>query len=156
MSSDTPPANPAYLDGMAGILDQMNARRAPLGFAKGEALPPLDCDLVALSKTRVTVPADSTRTKSDNARKIWELSRELNGQNALLLLNALLIAHLRKQSQPLHTARLFVRLWTEQGDLLIDRMDLRWKVSSLQAAKKVGFKASMPYSDWCTRCTWHI
>lgn len=131
MSSDTPPANPAYPNGLRGILDQMNARRAPLSFAKGEALPPLDCDLVALSRTRVTIPADSTRTKSDNARKIWELSRELKGQNALLLLNALLIAHLRKRSQPAHTADLFLRLWTEHSDLLIQEMDLRWKVSSL-------------------------
>lgn len=77
------------------------------------------------------MPPDSSRTTSDNARKIWEIARELTGQNALLHLNGLLIAHLRKRSQPSHTADLFLRLWTEQADLLLREMDLRWKVSSL-------------------------
>ncbi len=131
MSRKTTPPNPAYPNGLAGILDQMNTRRAPLGFAQGEALPPLDCDLAALAKTRVKLPADSTRTRSENARKTWEIAKELKGQNALLHLNALLIAHLRKHSQPAHTADLFQRLWSEQADLLIRDMDLRWKVSSL-------------------------
>ncbi|WP_292293847.1 glycosyltransferase family 2 protein [Marivita sp.] len=131
MSSKTPPPNPAYPNGMDGILDQMNARRAPLGFARGEALPPLDCDLDGLARTTVTIPADDTRTLSDNARKTWEIAKELKGQNSLLHLNALLIAHLRKRSQPAHTADLFLRLWAEQADLLIREMDLRWKVSSL-------------------------
>lgn len=126
---DTP--NPAYPDGLPGILDHVNTRRAPLGFASGEAFPPLDCDLDALSRTTVTLPCDSTRTRSDNSRKSWELARELEGQSALLHLNALLIAHLRKRSQPAHTADLFLRLWTEHPRTLIDRMDLRWKVSSL-------------------------
>lgn len=116
---------------MAGILDQMNARRAPLSFAEGEALPTLDCDLEAIARTQVSVPADSTRKLSENARKIWEIARELEGQNGLLHLNALLIAHLRKRGQPAHTAALFLRLWTEHSDLLLAEMDLRWKVSSL-------------------------
>src|SRR6056297_1117857 len=100
MSSKTPPPNPAYPNGMDGILDQMNARRAPLGFARGEALPPLDCDLDGLARTTVTIPADDTRTLSDNARKTLEIAKELKGQNGLPPLNALLIAHLRKRSQP--------------------------------------------------------
>ena len=126
---DTP--NPAYPDGLPDILEHMNTRRAPLGFAEGEALPPLDCDLDALARTTVTLPGDSPRTRSDNSRKTWDLARELEGQSALLHLNALLIAHLRKRSQPGHTADLFVRLWTEHARTLIDTMDLRWKVSSL-------------------------
>lgn len=131
MSSKKPPPNPAYPAGMAGILKQMNARRAPLGFAKNEVLPPLDCDLDKLAKSTVSVPDQSTRSLSDNARKSWEIAKELHGQNALLHLNGLLISHLRKRSQPAHTADLFVRLWAEQSDLLIREMDLRWKVSSL-------------------------
>ena len=116
---------------MAGILEQMNARRAPLSFAEGESLPPLDCDLQALAGTRVSVPDESTRALSDNARKSWDIAHELDGQNALLHLNGLLIAHLRKRSQPPHTADLFLRLWAEHADLLLTEMDLRWKVSSL-------------------------
>ena len=131
MSSKKPPPNPAYPAGMAGILKQMNARRAPLGFAKNEVLPPLDCDLDKLAKSTVSVPDQSTRSLSDNARKSWEIAKELHGQNALLHLNGLLISHLRKRSQPAHTADLFVRLWAEQSGLLIREMDLRWKVSSL-------------------------
>ncbi len=131
MSSKKKRPNPAYPGGLAGILKQMNARRAPLGFAKGEALPPLDCDLDQIAKTRVAVPDERTRSVSDNSRKIWEIARELQGQNGLLHLNGLLIAHLRKRSQPAHTADLFLRLWTEQSNLLLRDMDLRWKVSSL-------------------------
>ncbi|MFP7570773.1 glycosyltransferase family 2 protein [Marivita sp. S2033] len=131
MSSEDAPQNPAYPNGLAGILDQMNARRAPLQFATGESLPPLDCDLNALARTVVAAPIDHGNTRSDHARKEWELSNELKGQNALLHLNALLIAHLRKRSQPPHTAALFQRLWREHAPLLISEMDLRWKVSSL-------------------------
>ena len=131
MSSQKSSPNPAYPNGMAGILDQMNDRRAPLGFADGESLPSLDCDLAALAKTRVTVTEDDTGPLSDHARKSREIARELDGQNALLHLNGLLIAHLRKRSQPPHTADLFLRLWTEHSELLLAEMDLRWKVSSL-------------------------
>jgi hypothetical protein len=131
MSSKAPPQNPAYPNGISGILDQMNARRAPLGFAEGEALPPLDCDLAALANTTVRVPDENAKHRSENSRKSWEISNELKGQNALLHLNALLIAHLRKTDQPSHTADLFVRLWAEHSDLLVREMDLRWKVSSL-------------------------
>jgi hypothetical protein len=131
MSSQKSPPNPAYPKGLVGIVKQMNERRAPLGFAKGEALPPLDCDLAQMAKQRVTVPNESSRKTSDNARKTWEIAKELEGQNALLHLNGLLIAHLRKRSQPAHTADLFLRLWTEHADLLLREMDLRWKVSSL-------------------------
>jgi hypothetical protein len=131
MSSQKTPPNPAYPKGLDGILEQMNARRAPLSFAPGEALPPLDCDLKKLANSAVKVPSDSSRKSSDNARKIWELAKELDGQNALLHLNGLLIAHLRKRSQPDHTADLFLRLWTDHSDILLREMDLRWKVSSL-------------------------
>lgn len=131
MSSQKTPPNPAYPNGLSGILEQMNERRTPLGFTKGETLPPLDCDLAELAKQRVTVPDEHSRKTSDNARKTWEIAKELEGQNALLHLNGLLIAHLRKRSQPVHTADLFLRLWTEHSDLLLREMDLRWKVSSL-------------------------
>ncbi|MCI5111800.1 MAG: glycosyltransferase family 2 protein [Marivita sp.] len=131
MSSDKPRPNPAYPNGIAGILEHMNERRAPLSFAEGETLPPLDCDLDALAAQKVVVPHESTRALSDNARKSWDIASELKGQNALLHLNGLLIAHLRKRSQPAHTADLFLRLWAEQGELLLREMDLRWKVSSL-------------------------
>lgn len=131
MSSDDAPINPAYPDGLPGILDHMNERRAPLGFARGESLPPLDCDLDALARQTVPAPGKLPDSASDHARKSAEIARELKGQNALLHLNGLLIAHLRKQSQPPHTAQLFVRLWAEQSELLLTKMDLRWKVSSL-------------------------
>ncbi|SHH25368.1 glycosyltransferase family 2 protein [Marivita hallyeonensis] len=131
MSSKKAPPNPAYPQGMTGILNQMNARRAPLTFAQGEALPPLDCDLDALSKKKVKVPSRDAKQQSEHARKDLEISKELKGQNALLHLNALLIAHLRKNNQPPHAADLFVRLWAEQSQRLLREMDLRWKVSSL-------------------------
>ena len=131
MSSKEPPRNPAYPRGIAGILEQMEARRAPLGFGRGEALPPLDCDLDALRDRTVPPPGDAPASRSGHARKSFEIARELRGQSALLHLTALLIAHLRKRSQPAHCAPLFHRIWAEQSDFLLAEMDLRWKVSSL-------------------------
>ncbi|MCL3882742.1 glycosyltransferase family 2 protein [Marivita sp. GX14005] len=128
--SSTPSDTPAYPGGLPGLLRHWDKRRDPLGFAPGETLPPLDCDLAAIAATRVAPPPEDPPS-SENMRKSRELARELQGGNALVHLNALLIAHLRKRSHPEHTAALFHRIWAEQSDLLLREMDLRWKVSSL-------------------------
>lgn len=130
------PAPPlTYPDGLAGIVARMDARRAPLGFAKGEALPPLDVDFELLKNQRVA-PLDPAaiprvRNQSGHLRKTLELTPEFEGLPKLCLLNAQLIAHLRKASQPAHTMDLFARIWREEQAFVIPHLDPRWLVSSI-------------------------
>lgn len=124
-----------YPGGIAAVLQEMEARRAPLGFAPGEALPPLDADLAPLRAARVPAPGDDPMRRaahgSSNHRKFLGLREELQGRSELACLHGLLVAHLRKRAQPPHTAALFVRLWTEEADHLLQELDLRWQVSAL-------------------------
>ncbi|TNF22997.1 MAG: glycosyltransferase family 2 protein [Rhodobacteraceae bacterium] len=131
----TPARKPTYEGGIAGVLEQMEARRAPLTFSKGEALPPPDVDLAPLKAALIPAPGDDPLragpVKSSNRRKMLEIREELAGKSDLAGLHGLLIAHLRKREQPAHTAALFHRIWAEEADHLLDQLDQRWLVSAL-------------------------
>jgi hypothetical protein len=124
-----------YPGGIAAVLEEMDARRDPLAFAEGEALPPCDVDLAPLKAARVPAPAQDAERRapiaSPNRRKFLALREELQGHSELACLHGLLVAHLRKAAQPPHTAALFLRLWTEEADHLLEELDLRWQVSAL-------------------------
>jgi len=123
---------PTYPGGFSAIVDQMETRLDPLDYAEGEGLAPLSCDLEALQHQLIDANgADIPRSKSGYARKFRELAGEFHGQPALLHLHGLLIAHLRRRSQPAHTAALFLRLWAEQAPFLLAHLDCRWQVSAI-------------------------
>ncbi|WP_425039539.1 glycosyltransferase family 2 protein [Primorskyibacter sp. S187A] len=126
---------PTYPGGITGLLTQMEGRLEPFGFAKGEALPELDSDLEALAHAIVPPaeqdPRRSDRPKSSNHRKLLDLRAELAGHSELAVLHGLLVAHLRKRSQPPHTAALFHRLWAEHADHLLQELNPRWQVSAI-------------------------
>lgn len=123
---------PTYPGGFAAILTQMEGRRDPFTYEDGEGLPPPDIDLAPLKRARVDGRALSVDgSKSTYARKLRELSREFDGLPELMLLHGLLIAHLRRRSAPDHAAALFLRLWTEEHDWLLQRLDPRWLVSAI-------------------------
>lgn len=135
--TDTPPSDrkPTYDGGIDGVLRQMEGRRAPLTFSKGEALPPLEVDFAPLKTARVPAPdKDPVRdgpVKSSNRRKTLEIRAELAGNTELTALHGLLIAHLRKRDQPAHVPALFERMWAEESDHLLTHLDQRWLVSAL-------------------------
>ncbi|REC55926.1 hypothetical protein DRV84_10900 [Rhodosalinus sediminis] len=124
-----------YPGGIDAVLEEMEARRAPLDFAPGEALPPRDVDLAPLRAARVPPPAEDPERRaglaSPNRRKYLALREELAGRSELACLHGLLVAHLRKRAQPPQTAPLFVRLWAEEGAHLLEELNLRWQVSAL-------------------------
>lgn len=124
-----------YEGGFKAIVARMNARRAPLDFAKGEHLPPLDMDFEPLKSALVQdIPAkDLPRAKntSGHLRKSLELNGQFIGQPELCKLHGLLIAHLRKEAQPEHTMALFTRMWAEEHAFLIAHLDPRWLVSAI-------------------------
>ena len=123
---------PTYPGGFSAIVQQMESRLDPLDYADGEGLIPLACDLGALQHQLIDANgADVPRSKSGYARKFRELAGEFHGQPALLHLHGLLIAHLRRRSQPAHTAALFLRLWAEHAPFLLAHLDCRWQVSAI-------------------------
>ncbi|MBY6161106.1 glycosyltransferase family 2 protein [Mameliella alba] len=125
---------PTYKGGIKAVIDQYEARRAPLPGAPGQGLPPLDCDLDALARAIVADPSKGPYAPpfADNLhRKIYQLREELQGQSELTVLHGLTVAHLRKRSFPDHAPQLFQRLWAEQGAQLLDQLDSRWLVSAV-------------------------
>ncbi|MCM2560882.1 glycosyltransferase family 2 protein [Lutimaribacter sp. EGI FJ00015] len=128
MNSD----QPTYPGGFPAILTQMEGRRAPLVYGPGEALPPLDVDFAPLKSARVDGRAPEMRgSRSSYARKFRDLSEEFDSLPELLCLHGLLIANLRRRGQPDHCAALFQRLWAEEADYLLARLDARWLVSAV-------------------------
>jgi hypothetical protein len=123
---------PTYPGGFDAILTQMEGRRDPFTYEGLEALPPLDVDFTPLKSARVDGRAPTVAgSRSSYARKLRDLSEEFDGLPELMLLHGLLIAHLRRRSAPDHTAALFLRLWAEEADWLLARLDVRWLVSAI-------------------------
>ena len=130
-----PDRTSTYDNGITGVLSQMEARREPLSFAANEALPPPDVDFGPL-KAHIVPPQDDdplrhAPVRSSNRRKLLEIREEMAGRSEFCALHGLLIAHLRKSAQPAHTAALFHRMWAEESDHLLARLDPRWLVSAL-------------------------
>ncbi|MWD27565.1 glycosyltransferase family 2 protein [Aquicoccus sp. SCR17] len=134
MSDSPPPRRPTYDGGIPALLEQMEARRDPLVYGPGEALPPLDVDLGPLKEDRVLRPAedpDFEAPATTYARKRKALRREFQDAPEICYLNGMLIANLRRREAPAHCAPLFRRLWSEEARFLIDHLDPRWLVSSI-------------------------
>lgn len=123
---------PTYKGGIKAVLDQYEARRAPLPGNGG--LPGSDVDLATLAATPVPDPAQGPFAPpfADNLqRKIFQLREELQGQSELIVLHGLTISHLRKRAFPGQAPHLFQRMWAEQGDHLLAQLDARWLVSAV-------------------------
>lgn len=122
-----------YPDGFEGVNARWEERRDPLTAREGEGLPPLDCDLAGMAARQMPDPAvPLVKPASSYAFKFHALAVELAGASELAHLNALLIAHLRRRSWPDHAPALFCRIWAEHADQLIEELNARWLVSSLQ------------------------
>ncbi|WP_300532017.1 glycosyltransferase family 2 protein [uncultured Mameliella sp.] len=123
---------PTYKGGIKAVLDQYEARRAPLPGDGG--LPPADVDLAALAASPVTDPAQGPFAPpfADNLqRKTYQLREELQGSSELTVLHGLTISHLRKRAFPDQAPLLFQRMWAEQADHLLGQLDARWLVSAV-------------------------
>ena len=135
MSKDEWPAGegalPLYPEAPESLIKAWQRRRRPLVFKEDEALPPLDCDLVALRETLVQDNPRPEGKPSSFALKRHELRRDFIGQSELCCLNGLLIAILRKRKHPAPAAALFHRIWAEQSEHLLAQLSPRWLISSL-------------------------
>ena len=120
--------------GLTTLGPRYSSRRKPLWGAE-EGLPPLSVDLKAL---HAPLPPEATQKARPEGVddtpyefKYRQLAEELTGTSRLAHLNACLIATLRRRRFPDRAPQLFQRLWAEEGAHLLDRLDLRWQVSSL-------------------------
>ncbi|MBL9074241.1 hypothetical protein [Tabrizicola sp.] len=119
---------PGAPDSLVGIWKQ---RRRRLKLAARDWFPTADLDLAPLLATRIPddiPPLDGPQTL--HAKKLHQMRVELAGKPELAAVNAILIAHLRKQRFPAHTPALFRRIWAEAGRDLMPELPGRWLISS--------------------------
>ena len=116
-----------YENGFKTVLEHWESRRDPLKGAE-KWLPDLDCDLDALARSIV---GEESEGGAGYLFKKKQISKEFIGCSELALLCACLIAVLRKRDWPTRAPLLFNRLWLEQADVLLNELDMRWKVSAI-------------------------
>lgn len=118
------------------ITVRFEKRREPIAGVKDFGLPSWDIDLQASKKKTVAPVAKFTFSSfgprsSETNKKLDLLAQELSGEPELLLLHAYLISHARKRHRPELAKRLFLRLWREESDYLLENLSPRWLLSSI-------------------------
>lgn len=130
---DDPSQAQTFIGGIKSLVGRYERRRVRIKIVEeDEALPPLDVDFAPLKVARLPEsPEKPLESASMAANKRYDQMKELRGQTELALLNATLIAHLRKRKYPDHAPNLFRRLWAEEGDWLMANLNNRWLISSV-------------------------
>ncbi|WP_227270295.1 hypothetical protein [Roseobacter weihaiensis] len=95
-------------------------------------IPPADIDLDALHQEKLPQLAQPGAEGSPRyAQAKWaRLHAELEGESALFLLHAMLIAILRRRDPPAEAVTLFIRVWREKGDAMAGELPVRWLISA--------------------------
>lgn len=144
---------PGAPDSLIGIWQQ---RRRRLKLAARDWFPAADLDLRPLLDARIpdqVRPLEGKQTL--HAKKLHQVRTELAGRPELCAVNAILIAHLRKQRFPAHTPALFRRIWAEAGPDLMPHLPGRWLISSAitfgefgetEAQRRVGLSMNLLFS----------
>ncbi len=128
-----PPMPQAPAPGLKALSERVAGRIARSDDVP-DLLPPADVDLRVLGLQvlpRDLTPPDLSRADMRDQAEI--LRYHFRGRTELAWLNALVISHLRRDTD--HTARarvLFHRIWEEQGIFLAAELTTRWLISTLQ------------------------
>lgn len=145
-----------YPDAPDSLVDIWMQRRRRLKLTARDWFPPADLDLAPLLEARI--PPDlppMEGPQSLHAKKLHQMRVELAGKPELAAVNAILIAHLRKQRFPAHAPALFRRLWAEAGAQLMPELPGRWLISSAitfgehgetEAQRRVGLSINVLFS----------
>ncbi len=119
-----------YPGGFAALVARLEGKRAQFTNWQ-DVLPGPDADLAPYFEETLTPCAPPPRRKTrDIHEKQDEFRAQLAGHSAAQLLNATLIALLRRAPPPEAAQALFFRLWSDHGDRLVAEMPVRWMVSS--------------------------
>lgn len=145
-----------FPDGVLSLVPRWEKRRAPFRFAPWEELPAADADLAAIAASTVApIPTPLPKGHTRYGTRVVETAAEFVGDSGLCLLNALLIMNLRKKAWPDRAPALFHRIWDEHPDLLLERLNGRWLISSIitfadhgqtDADRKIGRSMAMFFS----------
>ena len=112
-----------FPDGIGSLVPQYQKRRALL---TGPDLPPINVDFGPL-KTQPLPPQILPRP--EGLSRVAKKRHMLLGE--LALLHGLLVSHLRKHTYPDVAPALFLRLWAEQEDWLLQNLPSRWLISAV-------------------------
>ena len=144
---------PGAPDSLIGIWKQ---RRRRLKLAARDWFPPADLDLAPLLAARIPESIPSLEgPQTLHAKKLHQMRLVLGGRPELAAVNAILIAHLRKQRFPAHAPALFRRIWVEAGPQLMPKLPGRWLISSVitfgdhgetEAQRRVGLSINLLFS----------
>ena len=122
-------SNETFPGGIASLLPQYQKRRALL---TGADVPPLNVNFEELKHIPLpaqTQPRPEGMTRVEKKRHM--LLGELAGHSELALLHGLLVSHLRKHTYPDSAPALFLRLWAEQENWLLENLPTRWLISAV-------------------------
>lgn len=165
MTTPEPPADPApaadeaietFPEAPDSLVAIWKQRRRRLKLAARDWFPPADLELAPLLEARIPLeipPLEGPQTL--HAKKLHQMRVELRGRPELTAINAILIAHLRKQRFPSHTPALFRRIWAEAGAALMPELPGRWLISSAitfgdhgetEAQRRVGLSINVLFS----------
>lgn len=118
--------------GINTLLGQYQRRRSKLTCHEGEGLPPPDVVFHPLKKQPLPAqPLPRPEGLSRFGKKRHFLLGELPGQCELAMLHGMLISHLRKHTFPDHALALFLRLWAEEENWLLQNLSPRWLISAV-------------------------
>jgi len=110
------------------------ARRFPKQPDAVDVMPPADVRLGILKTSLVVGEKEMPKVlRRDFADHLRKLKVQLNGKPELLLVHALAISYLRRDTP--HTEKalvLFHRIWKSEREFLIKHLPLRWMISALQ------------------------
>lgn len=117
--------------GFYKLLRELDRRQQPFQDVT-LVLPPADVDLNGLYLDRVPPTAKQVEDcpKYSAEAKWVELQSEFEGQSALYLVHAMMIAILRRKNPPRVALDLFLRIWAEKGAELAAELSTRWLISS--------------------------
>lgn len=96
-----------------------------------------------LRDQKVIAPTEAELEALENpdkiaAEKYTTLCKEFEGQSEFLALHALTIAAARRSEPPAIARAIFLAMWQDHGDFLMDRLDTRWQLSALQTFRDYG------------------
>ena len=117
--------------GFYKLLRELERRQKPF-VDVGLVLPPADVDLDGLYHDRVppTAKRPEDCPKYSAEAKWVELQAEFEGQSALYLIHAMMIAISRRKNPPKLALDLFFRMWAEKGRELGAELPTRWLISA--------------------------
>lgn len=118
-----------------GLLLRRARARLPRQPDIRDLLPPDDVDLDRAKATiLVSAPANFPAKRRNMADQLVRLQIALKGQPEILLWHALAISYLRRDTPHTDRARrLFFRIWDSETEFMLNALNARWLVSSLQS-----------------------